>query len=171
MKKLFALAVLSAFVTFNTANAQAARKSPKMTASNTISSGATITIEYSAPSLNGRTIGKDVEPKDGTVWRMGANEATTFEVDRDVTIDGQKLAAGKYSLFGIGNGDSFKLMLNSAHKIWGTQYEANKDKDVLKFDVKKTTTETVAEKLVYTIGEDGKVSLHWGTMMLSFWVK
>jgi len=35
-----------------------------------------------------------VEPKDGTVWRTGANEATVFEVDKDVKINGQTLPAG-----------------------------------------------------------------------------
>lgn len=171
MKKILMLAVAAAFITLNTAEAQNARKSPKATVTETISSGATLTIEYSQPSLNGRTIGTDVEPKNEKVWRMGANEATTFEVDKDVTIDGNKLPAGKYSLFGIGHDNSFTLMLNSTWKIWGTQYEANKDKDVLKFDVKKTRAETVAETLVYTISQDGKVSMHWGDLMLSFWVK
>ena len=171
MKKIIALAVLSAFITINTTQAQSTRKSPKATVTETLTSGATITIEYSQPSLNGRTIGKDVEPKDGTVWRMGANEATTFEVDRDVTIDGQKLPAGKYSLFGLPKENSFTLMLNSNWKIWGTQYADNKEKDVLKFDVKRTKAETVAEKLTYTIDKDGKVSMNWGDLQLAFWVK
>ena len=171
MKKILALAVLSAFISFTTAQAQQTRKSPKVTVTETLKSGATVTIEYSQPSLNGRTIGTDVEPKEGTVWRMGANEATTFEVDKDVTIDGQKLAAGKYSLFGLPKENSFTLMLNSAWKIWGTQYADNKEKDVLKFDVKRTKSETVAEKLTYTIGKDGKVSMNWGDLLLSFWVK
>ena len=170
MKKILAMAVLSAFITF-TAQAQAPRKSPKATVTETTKSGVTITIEYSQPSLNGRTIGKDVEPKEGTVWRMGANEATTFEVDKDVTIDGQKLPAGKYSLFGLAKENSFTLMMNSAWKIWGTQYADNKDKDVLKFDVKKIKTETVTEKLTYTIDKDGKVSMNWGDLQLTFWVK
>jgi hypothetical protein len=55
----------------------------------------TITIDYSQPSVKGRTIGKDLEPKDGVVWRTGANEATIFEVDKDVMIDGHKLTKGK----------------------------------------------------------------------------
>jgi len=42
-----------------------------------------------------------VEPKDGTVWRTGANEATVFEVDKDVKINGQTLPAGKYGLFSL----------------------------------------------------------------------
>src|SRR5690242_94848 len=75
------------------------RPSPPATATATTDNGVTITIDYSQPSLKGRTIGKDVEPMKGKVWRAGANEATTFEVNKDVTINGQKLPAGKYALF------------------------------------------------------------------------
>jgi hypothetical protein len=171
MKKILTLAVLSAFITFNTAEAQGARKSPKATATETISSGATVTIEYSQPSLNGRTVGKDVEPKAEAVWRMGANEATTFEVDKDVTIDGNKLPAGKYSMFGISHDNTFTIILNSAWKIWGTQYDGNADKNVLKFEVKKIKTDTVTETLTYKIDKDGKVSLMWGDLQVAFWVK
>ncbi|MBV9209694.1 MAG: DUF2911 domain-containing protein, partial [Acidobacteria bacterium] len=37
----------------------------------------------------------------GHVWRTGANEATVFTVTDDVLINGQKLAAGSYSLHTI----------------------------------------------------------------------
>ena len=60
---------------------------------------ATITINYSQPSLKGRTIGKDLEPKEGQVWRTGANEATVFETDKDILVEEQSLPAGKYALF------------------------------------------------------------------------
>ena len=171
MKKILALSLLSTFLIFQNAEAQGTRKSPKVSVSETINSGATITIEYGQPSVNGRTIGTDLEPKEGTVWRMGANEATTFEVDKDVTIDGNKIPAGKYSLFGIAKDNSFTLILNSAWKIWGTQYETNKEKDVVKFDVKKLKSDNFSEKLTYTISKEGKVSLSWGDMQIAFWVK
>ncbi len=37
----------------------------------------------------------------GHMWRTGANEATMFVVTDDVLINGQKLAAGSYSLHTI----------------------------------------------------------------------
>ena len=55
------------------------RPSPPAKVSETISSGATISIDYSQPSLKGRSIGTSVEPMKDKVWRMGANEATIFD--------------------------------------------------------------------------------------------
>src|SRR6187402_3904522 len=77
--------------------------SPPAKASETIENGAVITINYSQPSVKGRTIGKDLEPMEGKVWRTGANEATVFETTKDVMVEGKKLPAGKYGLFTIFN--------------------------------------------------------------------
>ena len=100
MKRILSFAVLlTLFAT--TVNAQkkaedkSKRPSPPARVTQKISSGATIIIDYSQPSIKGRTIGKDLEPMEGKVWRTGANEATVFETDKDVTIDGQKIPAGK----------------------------------------------------------------------------
>ena len=59
-----------------------------------------VKVNYSAPSVKGRTIFGDLIQY-GKVDRFGANEATTIEVSGDVTIEGQALAAGKYSVFSI----------------------------------------------------------------------
>jgi hypothetical protein len=174
MKKILALALLSTFCFTNTIQAQTdkpARKSPLVKLSETTKSGALVTIEYSQPSVNGRTIGTDIEPMPKKVWRMGANEATTFEVNKDVTIDGQPLPAGKYSLFGISSNESFTVILNKEWKIWGTQYAQHEDKNVLRFDVKKQKAPDFHEKLTYTIDKDGKVSMMWGDIAIAFFVQ
>ena len=59
---------------------------------------ATITIHYSSPSVKGRKIWGGLVPYD-TVWRAGANEATTFETDKDIKAAGKLLPAGKYGFF------------------------------------------------------------------------
>src|SRR6218665_1869577 len=92
------------------------RPSPPAQAKETIKSGATISIDYSQPSVKGRVIGKDLEPKDEKVWRTGANEATIFEVSKDVTVEGKALPAGKYSLFTIaGANNEWTIIFN---KTW-----------------------------------------------------
>jgi hypothetical protein len=174
MKKILALALLATFSFSNNVQAQTdkpARKSPLVKVSETTNSGALVTIEYGQPSVNGRTIGTDIEPMPKKVWRMGANEATTFEVNKDVTIDGQPLPAGKYSLFGISNNEAFTVILNKEWKIWGTQYQQHEDKNVLRFDVKNNKAANFNEKLTYTINKDGKVSMMWGDMEVSFFVQ
>ena len=62
--------------------------------------GAKITIKYSSPAVKGRTIWGDLVPF-GKIWRAGANDATTFSTSKDITVEGQKLAAGTYSFFVI----------------------------------------------------------------------
>jgi hypothetical protein len=175
MKKLFAILTV-AFAIFTTASFaqgdKSKRPSPPATVSQKIASGATIKIDYSQPALKGRTIGKDVEPMNGKAWRMGANEATVFETNKDVTIDGQKLPAGKYSLFGIMDNDgSYTLIFNKSWNIWGTMYDQNKDKDALHVKVKPTKAPNSEERLVYHIDPSGRVAMQWGTLVIPFQVK
>ena len=102
------------------------------------------------------------------VWRMGANEATVFQTDKDVTIDGQKLPAGKYSLFGLWDDKGYTLIFNKAYQIWGTQYKDHEKEDALRVAANVKTTGKVQEKLTYTIDKSGLVSLLWGNMDISF---
>ena len=175
MKKIFTLA-LAGIALLAATGAQAQDKSkhpsPPATATETINTGTTVTITYSQPSLKGRTPGKDVEPMQGKVWRMGANEATTFEVSKDVTINGtHKLPAGKYSLFGLAGEQDFTLIFNREWKIWGTQYDQNKEKDALRVPVRPATAGNSVEQLTYTIDKEGHVVMQWGTWSVDFYVQ
>lgn len=173
MKYFFSVAFLSCCLLLTSSlNAQqqdkSKRPSPPAKISETINSGATISIDYSQPSLKGRVVGTSVEPMKNQVWRMGANEATVFETDKDVTINGQKLPTGKYSLFGLWTDEGYTLIFNKAVKIWGTQYNENKDKDALRVAANIKTADTPQEKLSYTIDKSGLVNLLWGNMIVSF---
>jgi len=175
MKKLLSFFLLTAvLVTSLNACAQedkSKRPSPPAKVTQTISSGATVTIDYSQPSLKGRTIGKDVEPMNGKVWRAGANEATVFEVNKDVKVEGQTLPAGKYALFTIANPDEWTIIFNKVWNTWGAfDYEKNKSQDALQVKVKPMTPSGTTEKLTYTIDKDGTVTLSWGDKKVSFHV-
>ncbi|MGC4038761.1 MAG: DUF2911 domain-containing protein [Chitinophagaceae bacterium] len=169
MKSIMLLAASIAFITA-CGQDKSKRPSPPALAKETISSGAVVTIDYSAPSVKGRTIGKDLEPKVGQVWRAGANEATTFEVSKDVKIEGQPLAKGKYTLFTLWNQDgTWTIIFNKVLKddkgkpVWGAfDYEKDKAQDALKVNVKPGKAPAFQEKLAYKIAKDGKVSLLWG---------
>ena len=176
MKKILALSLFSfAFMASTAVHAQddkSKRPSPPAKVSQTLSSGASVSIDYSQPSLKGRTIGKDVEPMQGQIWRAGANEATVFETSKDVTVEGKKLPAGKYALFLTDNGDDWTVTFNKVWKTWGAyDYEKNKDQDALQVKVKPQTSDKSQEKLTYTIDKSGKVSLLWGKEVISFNVK
>jgi hypothetical protein len=174
MKRIFLLATLSTLI-FGIASAQTEdktkRPSPPATAKETLASGATITIDYSTPSLKGRTIGKDVEPRNGEVWRAGANECTTFNISKNVTVEGKTLAAGKYSFYVLAaDGADWTIIFNKKTDLWGADGYKESD-DALRVKVKPGKTSSSVEKLTYAISKQGKVSLQWGMMDVSFTVK
>ena len=173
MKKLLSLALVSGILLMGT-NAKAQDKkppaSPPATASATTSNGVEIKINYSQPSVKGREIGKEVEPMQGKVWRTGANDATVFEVNKDVTINGKNLPAGKYGLFSIWNGDNWTIIFNKTWKQWGAFNYKDAD-DILRVDVPNVAQQTPSEKMTFTVGTDGKVSLAWGNVGFSFMVQ
>jgi hypothetical protein len=147
------------------------RPSPPASVKETIKSGTTVSIDYSQPSLKGRTIGKDVEPMQGKVWRAGANEATVFEIDKDVKIEGKTLPAGKYALFMLPEEKEWTIIFNKKWDRWGTTYDQYKDQDVLQVKVKPGKADASTEKLAYTIDKDGKVALLWGDLKVDFKVE
>lgn len=57
-----------------------------------------IAVEYSRPSMRGRTIFGGLEAYD-KIWRTGANARTKITFSDDVKIDGKDLKAGSYALF------------------------------------------------------------------------
>lgn len=149
---------------------KANRPSPPATAKETLSDGTTITIDYSQPSVKGRTIGKDLEPINGRVWRTGANEATVFEVSKDVKVEGKDLPAGKYGLFTIAGDDEWTIIFNKTWNQWGA-FKYKEEDDILRVKVKPGKTKEFAEKMTFTISKKGMVSLLWGGIKVDFKVQ
>ena len=175
MKKFLLLTTATAFSLLSlTACGQkgdkSKRPSPPATAKQTLASGATVTIDYSQPSVKGRTIGKDLEPMTGKVWRTGANEATVFEVDKDVKVEGQALPKGKYALFTISGDNEWTIIFNKTWDQWGA-FDYKEDKDALRVKVKPGKAAAFAEKMAFTVGKDGKISLMWGDVQVDFTVQ
>lgn len=157
-----------------------------------------ITITYSRPGVKGRKIWGDPlpeqakvtgeatldnqneRPKDavivpnGHVWRTGANEATQFVVTDDVLINGQKLAAGTYSLHTIPTKDEWTIVFNGTANQWGSfGYDAAKD--TLRVKAKPQWVNDNQEWLAFNIepvGEDSaQVNIRWEKISVPFTVK
>jgi hypothetical protein len=96
------------------------RPSPPGTADCKYSDGKTIHIDYSRPSAKGRKIYGGLVPY-GKVWRTGANEATTFVTDTDLTINGTAVPKGSYTIFTVPAEapGKWKLIVNKATGEWG----------------------------------------------------
>lgn len=175
MKSMFLLALATTTMLF--ANAQndkpkedkSKRPSPPAVVKETIKSGAVVTIDYSQPSVKGRKIGTDLEPKAGQVWRTGANEATVFEVSKNVRVQGKDLPAGKYSLFTIANEGEWTIIFNKTWNQWGA-YEYKVADDVLRVSAKAKKAAKFGEKFTITVGKDGLVTLWWGDSQVEFQV-
>ncbi len=130
----------------------------------------TVSIDYSQPSVKGRTIGKDLEPMDGEVWRTGANEATVFEIDKNAKVEGKDLPKGKYALFTLVKGDEWTIIFNKTWKQWGA-FKYKEADDALRVKVKGSKAGAAAEKMTFNIDKTGKVTLLWGDRKVEFWVK
>src|SRR5690606_1825519 len=161
---LFAVVVMSTTTLAQQDKSQ--RASPPDSVTVTTGDGVTIDIHYSKPSLKGRQLGVEIAPF-GEVWRTGANEATTFEVDKDVLVQGQPLAAGKYGLYSIPGEQQVTVIFNKAWDQWGTVYDEAQDA----LRVETTPVETggnPVEQFTITGDKDGTVTLLWGAYAVPF---
>lgn len=152
---------------FNFSMAQKKLASPAETVSGKIN-GATITINYGSPSVKGRKIWGALVPFD-KIWRAGANEATTFETDKDITIAGAALAAGKYSFFIIPNEKECIIVFNKSSKQWGA-YDYNPKEDQLRVTVVPKVKVDVTEKLLFAIAQNS-ITLSWENWDIGLSVK
>ena len=110
--------------------------SPKCSITQT--SGLTeITINYSRPGVRGREIWGGLVPYE-KVWRTGANAATTISISTDAVIQGQKLAAGTYSIHTIPGKYEWTVIFNTVADQWGS-YAYDSAKDALRIKVKPQT--------------------------------
>ena len=161
---LFSAFVLSA-LSSNAQDDKSKRPSPPAEVSGTVE-GTDITINYSRPSVKGRTIFGELEPY-GKVWRTGANEATTFEVSTDVEVEGQPLPAGKYALFTIPTEDDWTVVFNKTADQWGA-FNYDEAEDALRVEVTPEETDDLTEQLTFEIGDDGEVTMRWANTAVSF---
>src|SRR5258705_12786739 len=174
MTKGFALLLAGVFMS-STIWAQAdksQRPSPPATATGKVN-GATITINYSSPSVKGRKIWGDLVPYD-KVWRAGANEATIFETDKDIKVEGKALPKGKYSLYAIPGEKEWTIIFNSATGQWGINrdYTTTDDpaKDVLRVTVKPVNCPEFNERLTYMVDDNG-FALYWESLKVPVSIK
>jgi hypothetical protein len=141
---------------------KASRPSPPATATGKVND-ATITINYSSPAVKGRKIFGEMHPY-GEVWRAGANEATLFETDKDIKVEGKTLPAGKYSLYAIPGEKEWTIIFNKQTGQWGVKRgggtSRDEAQDALTVNVKPKKTSGLTERLVYDVDNKGFV-LRW----------
>ena len=156
-----------------------------------------VKITYSRPAVKGRKIWGDPLPEQtakgeatldnqnerpkgapivpwGHVWRTGANEATMFVVSDDVLINGQKLAAGSYSLHTIPTKDEWTIVFNGTANQWGS-FDYDPAKDTLRVKAKPQWVNESQELLEYTFDpvtdDSAQVNIRWEKINVPFTIK
>jgi len=156
-----------------------------------------VTITYSRPGVKGRQIWGDPLPEQkaqgeatldnqnerpkgapivpwGHMWRTGANEATQFVITDDVLINGQKLAAGSYSLHTIPNKTEWTIVFNGTANQWGS-FNYDPAKDTLRVKAKPESLAVSEEWLSYSIDpvtdDSARVNIRWEKISVPFTVK
>jgi len=125
--------------------------------------GATVTINYSSPSVKGRDIWGGLVTYN-QVWRTGANEATVFETNKDLSINGQKLPAGKYGLFTIPGEKVWTFIFNSVWDQWGA-FKYDSGKDVLRVIAPSEHSPEFHERMLFEI-KGHYIILSWEKLMV-----
>jgi hypothetical protein len=148
------------------------RPSPSATATGKVN-GATITIDYSSPSVKGRKIWGELVPYN-KVWRTGANEATLFNTDKEIKIEGKPLPSGKYSIYTIPGEKEWVFIFNSQTGQSGVKEngETSEDpaKDVLRVTVRPEKSANFNERMKFDVGKNG-FSLLWENLKVPVSVK
>ena len=129
-----------------------------------------IHIDYSSPGVRDRIIFGGLLAYD-QVWQAGAHNATWVETNKDLTIEGKELKAGKYGFFVIPNEEEWTIIFNTNWNQHGKDEYDEKD-DVLQFKVTPKISEEVQEhleyKIVRTSDTSGIMSLSWEKVVVEF---
>lgn len=166
---LLAAAVLSAF----SVNAQTL-KVPQPSPTQTIKQNfglSDITIEYSRPSVKGRTVFGDLVPF-GKVWRTGANSSTKITFVDDVKIEGNAVAAGTYGIYSVPNKDMWEIMLYKDVTLGGNVADYKATDELLRVKVKATAlankVETFTMNFADMTANSCNVELTWEQTRVAF---
>jgi len=128
-----------------------------------------VTITYSRPGVKSRQIFGALVPYD-QVWRTGANEATTISFSDDVTINGQALPKGTYSLHTIPGKDEWTIVFNNTANQWGS-FNYDPTKDALRVKAKPQAA-PFAEWMTFEIPsvspDQATVAIHWEKLAVPF---
>ena len=187
MIRNFLFVGLLVFFFSSTASAQLSipRESQRQEIGQTVGD-AKVSIVYSRPNTKARKIWgcetKDVIPiannlydclvPYGQVWRTGANENTTIEFTRDVSINGQPLPAGKYGFHIIPTRTDWTLIFNKANDKWGS-FTYDEKLDALRVKVapvKAPMQETLLYEFEDVTPNTAKVNLRWEKIAVPFTV-
>jgi DUF2911 family protein len=154
---LFAVAMFAS-AQMNMSDDKSKRPSPPASAACKFSDGKTIKIDYSSPRAKGRKIFGEASEKAlvpyGQIWRTGANDATTFVTDTNVTVGGKAVPAGSYTIFTVPKADAWSLAISKKTGEWGTDYPGEKE-DLVRVPMSVSKTSAPVENFTIAFDQAG----------------
>jgi hypothetical protein len=115
---------------------------------------ARLAIAYGQPHARGRKIEGGLIPLD-TIWRFGANTATTLHTDSDIVLGGLAVPHGDYSLYLLYSRSGWQLILNRQTGGWGTEHDAKYDFGRIPLGA-RTRSDTEETLTIYLVPESAK---------------
>lgn len=130
-------------------------------------------VQYNRPFKRNRVIFGELVPY-GAVWRTGANEATIFQTNRTITIEGKKLNPGKYSFWTIPDSTTWAVIFNTEAGQWGINHrgEANRNPalDAVQIPVHAVKHRRVFEQFTIAfekVGDEAEMVLLWDNTVVA----
>jgi len=147
----------------------AAQNNPRGTSKLTLG-GKEVSVEYGRPSLKGRKVQEMLgKVPAGKVWRLGADQSTTFTTATDLVFGDTTVPKGEYSVWARREaGNSWKLVFNSEHGQWGTDHDASKD--LYAAPLTESKLSSPAEQVTIGLADaegGGQLAIQWGDMQLA----
>ncbi len=133
-------------------------------------------MDYGQPHLRGRRVNTDSLVPFGAVWRLGANGATIFTTDVDLTFSGVAVPKGRYIAQVLPTATAWTLILQAettgAASVNPAPYDAKKDAARIPLAVKQVSTpvESFSIWLIPSTApgaQRGELRMAWDTIVLS----
>jgi len=134
--------------------------------------GTTVRVTYSRPRLRGRyPVFGTKAVQWGEVWTPGANWATVFEINKDITVSGIKVPKGKYGMWMVVSQDSgWTLLLDPKWKQYHTDHPKPNDTQIavrVSADSNAGREEVLTFAFPTVSARGGSLAMHWANMRVT----
>lgn len=168
---MFRMLLVSGLLAFaGTAGAQQIRPSQLATISQMVGS-ARIEIVYRRPVARRRELFGGIVPY-GRPWSPSADSAALFTTNRDLDVEGSRLAAGTYSVWMIPGRETWTVIFSSAQPVFHLPYPEGRD--VLRVRTSARVgdhMETLAFYFPVVDADSAVLNMHWGKAVVPLSVR
>lgn len=132
-----------------------------------------ISIEYGRPTARGRALFGALVPWD-SVWHPGADSASQLTISRAITMEGQAVPAGTYTVWLVPRqAGPWTLILNRTRAIQHTPYPGASS-DLLRLAVvpeQLSHVETLTYAFPMVLRDEAQLRIQWGTSAINVRLK